>query len=234
MIRRFRPVLIIVALAVIAIVGGPWVYINFIREPAAESFIEEISSQTTVQTSDSSAQDSTTASFDPQGEWRVAQGSQVGYRVNEVLFGQRVTAVGRTGAITGSIGIDSLRVVNAEFSADLTTVRSDEPKRDAQFASRIMDTLNFPTATFSLTSPIDLVDANLTGTTTHQATGELTLRGTSKPVDLTIMSSVADGRISLVGEVTIIFSDWNIPNPSLPGITTEDRGILEFNLILER
>ncbi|NBO80682.1 MAG: YceI family protein, partial [Actinobacteria bacterium] len=32
----------------------------------------------------------------------------------------------------------------------------------------------------------------------------------------------------------IAFAEWAIPNPSIPGISTEDRGVLEFNLVLER
>jgi hypothetical protein len=38
----------------------------------------------------------------------------------------------------------------------------------------------------------------------------------------------------VTGELTVTFSDWEIPNPSIPGISTEDFGILEFQLVLER
>jgi hypothetical protein len=34
--------------------------------------------------------------------WSIAAGSQVGYRVVEVLFGQDTEGVGRTDAVTGS------------------------------------------------------------------------------------------------------------------------------------
>jgi polyisoprenoid-binding protein YceI len=113
-------------------------------------------------------------------------------------------------------------------------VKSDDSRRDAQFEGRIMDTLTHPQATFRLTTPIVLSDTSTAQTTSHSATGDLTLRGTSKQVQITIISSVDDDTISLVGEIVIVFDEWGIPNPSLPGISTEDRGILEFNLILER
>ena len=242
MSRRTKVLLASAVAALVVFVGIPWIYINVIREPAAESFLEEIASATTVATSDvvsattlaemPAAETETLA--DPSGTWAVSTDSQVGYRVDEVLFGQNVTAVGRTNAVSGSVTIDGLVVTAAEFSVDMTTVKSDEPKRDAQFESRIMDVINFPTSTFVLSTPITLDESNLSGNTNHRASGTLTLRGSSKQVDVDLVSSVRGGRITIAGEVVIIFEEWGIPNPSIPGISTEDSGILEFNIILER
>ena len=218
-------------LAAVAVVGGPWAYINFVREPAADSFVSEATTTSLGETS------STTSGFfalDPTGTWNVVAESQVGYRVNEVLFGQRVTAVGRTSGVTGSVTITDLTVTNAEFTADMTTVKSDDPRRDAQFESRIMDVLNYPTAGFVLTSPITIDPTALAGTVTHQASGSLTLRGVTNPVDVTIVSTVQDSQIVLAGEVAVVFADWSIPNPSIPGISIEDSGVLEFQLVLSR
>ena len=218
-------------LAAVAVVGGPWAYINFVREPAADSFVSEATTTSLGETS------STTSGFfalDPTGTWNVVAESQVGYRVNEVLFGQRVTAVGRTSGVTGSVTIADLTVANAEFTADMTTVKSDDPRRDAQFESRIMDVLNYPTAGFVLTSPITIDPTALAGAVTHQASGSLTLRGVTKPVDVTIVSTIQNSQIVLAGEVVVVFADWSIPNPSIPGISTEDSGVLEFQLVLSR
>ncbi len=231
MSRRSKLVIGVVVLAAVAVVGGPWVYINFVREPAADSFVSEATTTSLGETSSA-----TTGFFalDPTGTWNVVAESQVGYRVNEVLFGQRVAAVGRTSGVTGSVTIADLTVTNAEFTADMTTVKSDDPRRDAQFASRIMDVLNYPTAGFVLTSPIAIDPTALAGTVTHQASGSLTLRGVTKPVDVTIVSTVRDSQIVLAGEVAVVFADWSIPNPSIPGISTEDSGVLEFQLVLSR
>ena len=236
MSRGFRYTLIAVVAGVVLSVGGPWVYINFVREDAPESFVDQATA-TTVATGDTAAPTTVAASEilgDPSGVWQVSADSQVGYRVDEVLFGQNVTAVGRTNAVVGSIEISGSEVTAAKFEVDMTTVTSDEPKRDAQFVSRIMDTLNYPTSSFVLDSPIAL-PADATNTSvSHTARGTLTLRGTAKNVELTVVSSVQDGRIVVVDEIPVVFSEWGIPNPSIPGISTEDTGILEFNLVLER
>ncbi len=239
MSRLLRYTIVVVAALLVVFVGGPWVYINFIREDAPESFVAEVTVTTVASgdatTTTAASDDSTVDGIaDPSGVWTVTSESQAGYRVDEVLFGQNVTAVGRTNAIVGTVEIASNQVQAATFEVDMTTVTSDEPKRDAQFASRIMDVLNYPTATFVLESPIVLpADAPATSTT-HTARGALTLRGTTKTIDFTIASTVRDGRIVVIGETQIVFADWNIPNPSIPGISTEDFGVLEFNLVLER
>jgi len=241
MSRRTKTLAAAIAAIFIVFVAGPWIYINVIREPAAESFLVEVVSTTVADTDGAPA--TTTGEMgtatvagitDPDGRWRVSADSQVGYRVDEVLFGQNVTAVGRTNAVSGFVTIDSSTVTAAEFSVDMTTVQSDEPKRDAQFASRIMDVLNYPTSTFVLESPFAVTEAALVSTATHQARGMLTLRGASKSVEVTVISTVRDGRVSVVGEIPIVFAEWGIPNPSIPGISTEDAGVLEFNLVLER
>ena len=241
MSRRTKTLLSVAVLAIVLFVGAPWLYINVIREPAAQSFLDEVTTTTLVTmgdpvttTIDASSNAPSVALDDASGNWNVTAASQVGYRVEEVLFGQNVTAVGRTNAVTGSVTIEDLTVTAAEFSVDMTTVKSDEPKRDAQFESRIMDTLNFPTATFVLAESIIVSKDALTDNSTHQASGVLTLRGTSKPVEVTIVSAIRDGAVVLVGEIEIVFAEWGIPNPSIPGISTEDRGVLEFSLVLER
>ena len=235
MSRRLKTAGILVAVIAAALVGGPWVYINFIREPAAESFLDEASTST-IATSDTTVNSSapTISLDDPSGTWQVTNTSQVGYRVDEVLFGQNVTAVGRTNAVAGSLVIDDGVVTSGQFVVDMTTVKSDEPKRDAQFESRIMDVINYPTATFVLTSPITLAANATASSTTNTASGELTLRGTTKPISISVIGEVRDGRIVVTGETTVTFGEWGIPNPSIPGISTEDFGILEFQLVLER
>lgn len=230
---------VVVGVALLATVG-PWIYINVLREPAEESFVDQLTSTsvadmvTATDTTMISTDATQTSLDDATGTWKVAADSQVGYRVDEVLFGQNVTAVGRSSAITGSVVINDKTVTEATFVVDMTTIKSDDSRRDAQFESRIMDVLNFPTAEFSLDSPITITTTSLSGTATHTGTGTLTLRGATKSVDVVVVSTIRDGNIVIAGEITIVFAEWNIPNPSIPGISTEDSGLLEFQLVLER
>jgi polyisoprenoid-binding protein YceI len=222
--------LAVVALAlVVLIVGGPWVYINVIREDAPEELSLTETTDVPVETT------IVLEPIDVEGTWRVGAGSLAGYRVDEILFGQDVTAVGRTEAITGEFVIEGESVVEAQFSVDLTQVTSDSSRRDSQFANRIMDVLNFPSADFVLESPIDLPPSALMGEEfTITTSGTLTLRGRSGPVDMLLTARLNGSTIEVSASTEIVFADWGIPDPSLPGVTTEDFGVLEALLKMEK
>ncbi len=159
--------------------------------------------------------------------------SVVGYRIDEVLFGQSHTAVGRTSSITGSITIDGTRVTDGRFTVDMATVTSDESRRDAQFNGRIIETGTYPTATFTLTKPIDLGSRPARGVRrTFRATGNLTLHGVTKTVTLELTGQYTGSVVQVAGSIPITFADWSIPNPSFGPVTTEDHGVLEFVLNL--
>ena len=79
------------------------------------------------------------------------------YRVTEVLFGQDAEATGAADGVTGTVEIAGTTVVEpVDVEVDMTTFESPESQRDGQFQGRIMETAEFPTATFTLTEPIDL------------------------------------------------------------------------------
>ena len=95
-----------------------------------------------------------------------------------------------------------------------------------------METSVYPTATFTLTEPIDLgtlPDANTDVTAT--ATGELTLHGVTKTVTFDIQGRYTGSQVEIAGSIPITFADWGISNPSFGPVTTEDNGILEFSLV---
>jgi polyisoprenoid-binding protein YceI len=165
------------------------------------------------------------------GVWNIASGSTAGYRIQENLFGVSNTAVGRTSAVTGSFTISGTTVTAGNFSVDLTKVTSDRSERDGQFQGRIMDTADFPTATFKLTSPIDLTTLPLNGVQlTKSATGDLMLHGVTKSVTFTLTAQRNGSQIQVAGSVPITFSDYNIANPSGGPATTGNTGSMEFLL----
>ena len=162
-------------------------------------------------------------------------GSVAGYRVGEVLFGQGTEAVGRTSDVTGSLTISGATIPEAAFEVDLTTVTSDQDRRDRQFQGRIMDTATFPTATFRLTQPIALGSppddvAEVTAT----ATGELTVRGTTRTVTFDLLARRNGTGFEVNGSIPVVFADYGIPAPSFGPAEVEDEGEIEFLLLFER
>lgn len=223
------------------IVIGTFVYVQFIHDSDAaftqDDLIERLDG--TDPSGGSGDEGSIGADLSAEGSWSATADSVVGYRVKETVNGFDVEATGRTSELTGSLTIEGTVVTTAEFTVDMATVKSDDSRRDSQFRGRIMETSTFPTATFTLTSPIDFGggtggSSNLQdGTSIEvQATGELTLHGVTRSVTFPLTASIDNGRIGILGFIPVIFADHDIDNPSFATITTEDRGTLEFILVL--
>jgi polyisoprenoid-binding protein YceI len=239
--RRVKWLLVAAVAAVLVFVGGPFVYINLIKEdaPPALSFDEVGGASTTAAaatTTDATAAAAAAAATDGlDGAWTATSASIVGYRVQEVLFGQSTEGVGRTSAVTGTLTLQGTTASAARFTIDMATVTSDESRRDSAFRGRIMDVSTFPTATFALTAPIDLggIPADKQQVTA-KATGDLTLKGTTRRVTFDLVARRNGATIEVNGSIPVTFADFGIDNPSMSGITTKDNGLLEFLLVFGR
>jgi polyisoprenoid-binding protein YceI len=226
-----RWLLVAIGVVVVLAVAGPFIYIHFFSSSPAALTLPAASTGTGTATA------STADSGPLAGTWTVGSGSVVGYRVNEVLLGQSQTAVGRTTSVNGHMTITGTTVTSGTFSVPLSTVHSDRPERDGQFDGRIMDVAQYPTATFTLTSPIDLPPLPADGVIKHYtAHGNLTLHGTTRAVTFTLAAERSqDGQIEVNGDIPVLFSDYNIQNPSYVGlVTTQNHGLLEFLLVFNK
>jgi polyisoprenoid-binding protein YceI len=229
LVRKIVAGVIVIALGV---VGGPWVYINLIKDDAPDALTLEASSTTVAVATEITEAPSTS---DVEGEWVATSESVVGYRVKEILFGQSTEGVGRTNAVTGSLVIADSTVTSATFSVDMGTLTSDSDRRDRQVSGRILDVASFPTATFELTEPIVLTPAALDGAELSvTSAGTLTLRGVTKQVSIPLVAKLVDGKVSVNGSLEIVFAEWSIPDPSISAIVVEDRGLLEFLIVFSR
>jgi polyisoprenoid-binding protein YceI len=219
-------------------VAGPFIYVHFInRAPAALSLPPASSAPGTAPgTALGTASASTAASGPVAGTWTVGSGSVVGYRVNEVLLGQNGTAVGRTTSVTGHMTIAGTAVTDAAFSVPMASVHSNESERDNNFDGRIMEVATYPTATFRLTSPIDLAPLPASGVINkYTAHGNLTLHGTTRAVTFTLSAERKGSQIEVSGDIPVVFANYNIENPSFAGlVTTQNHGLLEFLLVFSK
>jgi polyisoprenoid-binding protein YceI len=166
-------------------------------------------------------------------KWTVADGSQAGYRVREKLafLPAKNDAVGRTSDITGeaeSTGAgDSLTFSTAAFEIDLSTLTSDQDRRDQRIKEIGIESSRFPTATFKLTEPLTL-DAKQV-----DATGDLTLHGVTKNVTIPLQVRNSGASVEAVGKLTFPWGDFGMTAPSVAGfVSVEDEATMEFDLKL--
>jgi polyisoprenoid-binding protein YceI len=173
------------------------------------------------------------AGFD--GDWVPTTASEFGYRVEEVLAGVNTTAVGRSNEIAGGLTISGTTATAVDIVVQVASITSDESRRDGQFTGSIMNSAEFPEATFTLTQPIDFGTIPADGeTVTASATGDLTLRGVTNSVTFDLTASTTGTQIGVLGNIPIVFADYGIDNPSFGTIKVEDNGLVEFVLVFER
>lgn len=222
----------VLVLGAVGAVAGPAIYRDFIAPPAAEL-------PSVGQSNGGSASESGGA-LDPAtlaGEWAVSDGSEAGYRVDEVLNGTDVTVTGRTPEVTGTfaVGGDGLTLEAASLTVDVASIQTDSAQRDAFFRDQALRTGEFPDATFVLTAPVTLSEAPKSGATVRaSATGDLTIAGTTRSVTLDV-EVASDGKTAqLAGSIPITFADYGVTAPSLGFVSVEPQGFVEFQLVAAR
>lgn len=218
-------VVALLALAGIA-VGGSALYAKIENDKAPDA----LALSTPTATTDGASPGLTEQ--DLAGTWTVSDGSQAGYRVAEVLNGQDVTVVGRTSDVEGTVTIDGTSLSAADVTVSMTTITTDNSNRDGQFLD-ILKTSEFPTATFTLTEPVD-VSGVTEGTTSVQAKGELTVAGVSAPVVVALDAQTTATGVEVSGSIPVTFSDFGVDAPDLGFVKVEGTGTVEMLLTLAK
>jgi polyisoprenoid-binding protein YceI len=234
--RRFSPLTIAVAVGILVVAaGGGGIWYMFFRDAGPAPVALPSASPGTAAASAAPGTSAAPGSGGLEGTWTVdASGSFVGYRVREQLVGIGAnTAVGQTSSVTGSLAASGTTITAVEMTADLTTLKSDSDQRDGRLRDDGLQTSQFPTATFKLTAPIELGAVPTEGqTVSATATGDLTIHGTTKAVQIPIQAQLKGGTVTVIGSIDIVFADYGFTGPSsFKVLSVEDHGIMEFQLV---
>ena len=261
--RRWLPiagVLVVLALLVAAWMGFSYLFLRpaapaavGLSDPTPSASTTAPAASATAEASDDPAESTEPAATDDvaaagtlDGTWSVDpsigsfsdfSSSFVGYRVEEELVNiGAATAVGRTPDVTGSVTFAGSTVTAVDMTADLTTLQSDSDRRDGQLRSQALETGEFPTATFTLTEPIELETVPADGeVVSATATGDLTIHGVTKSVQIPIEAQVSGDVVTVTGSTEIVFADYGMDRPSsFMVLSIADRGTMEFQLQLTK
>jgi polyisoprenoid-binding protein YceI len=241
-----RPLLIVAGVVLLAVLaaGGYGLWYLFLQPPGPAAVAD--SSLPPVPTSSAAGSSQPVASGGIDGTWNVdtsigsfadSTSSFVGYRVQEELASIGAsTAVGRTPNVSGSLTISGTQVTAATITADLTTLQSDDQRRDGQLARQGIQTSQFPTATFKLTSPIELGSVPADGKEIQvTASGQLTLHGQTKDVQIPLKARLSGSTIAISGSLPIAFADYGIQKSnSFMVLSIADEGTMELQLFFTR
>ena len=255
--RSRLPLLLVLAVAATAL-GGFVVFQGFLAgDSVPQLTLPPVATATTPAATDGTASGGPTATAGASsasagtvkatpaglaGTWSIGDGSVVGYRVREQLGAVTALtdAVGRTSAITGSATLvatsDSISVTAASFDADVSQLTSDETRRDNRIRSIGLESSRFPTAKFTLTSPVDVPAAALSASTVDVSlAGDLTIHGVTKAVTIAGKAQLNGDRILIVASLTFPFSDFGMSPPNIAGfVSVQDDATLEVLLSLAK
>lgn len=243
---RNRAILALVAIVAIG-AGGYFAYDNVLRgDTIAPLALPSAAPSTAGSSGPSAVAASDPASANPSGAavggsvagtWVITAGSEAGYRVREQLANlpAESDAVGRTNDVTGSITITetagTTQLTAGQIDVDTTTVASNESRRDNRLRTEGLQTDQFPTATFTITQPVDVPAAALAGTPSDLTlVGDLKLHGVTKSVQIPAQAVLANGQVQVSGSLTFSLADFGITTPNVGGfiVSIADTGALEF------
>lgn len=227
--KRRRWIIVIILAAFILLAGvliGSRLYTGYVSSQAGN--VPTLTTSSSAPTSNDSA--SSPADADLSGTWRIDSGSYAGYRVDEVLNGSDGTVTGRTGDINGSLTVTDQQLTATDLILQIDTITTDSSRRDNYFRTTAIDSSQHPEATFTLTEPVDLSAAAVSGTQTYSVTGDLTLNGQTRPVTAEVQSAFGEGTAQVVGQIPTTWSDFGVEAPNLGFVAVEDSGFIEFSL----
>jgi polyisoprenoid-binding protein YceI len=169
------------------------------------------------------------------GTWDLTAGSVAGFRIRESALGFGDDVTGRTTAVTGTAVIAGGRVTSAVFRISLAAITVGG-KPSPQFAASL-DTAANPDATITLAGRVRLPAGFGEGQTVTAALPcQLTLRGATRPVTVTVLARRDGADVEAAGSLPVASGRWGITLPAgfgfLGGLSRE--ATAEFLLILHR
>src|SRR5215210_1170019 len=167
-------------------------------------------------------------------------GNAARYRVRERLVGQDLPndAIGETKALTGSIAFDSSGKVIAEtskFTVDAGTFVSDKDRRDGYVRGRLLDSRQYPSVVLVPTAVRGIaLPLPTSGTRPFEMTGDMTVRGVTRPTTWKGSAQFQDGRVTGSAATTFTFDDIKMDQPRVPvllSVADTIRLEIDFNLV---
>lgn len=232
----------LVAVVAVVVLGSLGFWYFFLRSDAPERAALPSRDTTGVTTTTAAGGDvppTTTSADNADGTWTLTAGEGVfvGYRISELFGGEtiEVTAVGRTPAVTGTMTVSGTTITVVDITANMAALASDSDRRDNALRTQGLETDTYPEATFTLTAPIDLGSLPALDTTVDiVATGDLTLHGVTRSVQIPLQARWNGESIDVAGGTTVELADFDITQISNPFVGIADNGEFEMQLVFTR
>ncbi len=244
-LRLGKRVAVIVFGGAVALIVVAFLLVYFVIFPTSSPKPFRLATAPSTSATAATTPSATTPSSSPgalAGAWKVASGSQAGYRVREKLgfLPAESDAVGRTSQITGTASFSdsggAVRIGAASFDVAVNTLKSDRSMRDEKIHEIGLESDRYPTATFALSKPLMIPASVLSGKVTRvSVTGTFEIHGVSKIETLPVEMTLDGSTFEAAGALTFPWGEFGMTAPSVAGfVSVTGKATLEFDLSLRR
>lgn len=166
-------------------------------------------------------------------------GNEVRYRIREQLVRVDLPndAIGKTSEISGGIGVGTdgkIIPTESKFVVNVGSLKSDRDRRDGYVRGRVLETDQYPTVEFTPTGFRGLpAKLPTSGSHTFDVTGNLTVRGVTKPTTWRMTAEAKNGQVTGNAYTLFTFADFNMQQPKVPIVlSVADTIRLEYDFTL--
>jgi polyisoprenoid-binding protein YceI len=170
-----------------------------------------------------------------------AEGNEARYRVREQLANLDFPndAVGATSAITGQLVFDAQgRVVPgaSKFVIDVTTLKSDQQRRDGYLQRRTLETEQYPTVTLAATAVRGMPwPLPVSGAFSFELEADLTIKSVTRTVRWQVSATAENGGFSGAAATSFPFEAFELEQPRVSIVLSVNNEIkLEYDFRLVR
>lgn len=148
-------------------------------------------------------------------------GNEARYRVREQLLHHDLPndAVGNTSAITGGISLSpagEIDVAASKITIGVTSLKSDQERRDGYVQHRLLETAQYPTVVFVPTSMTGVKMPIGSAEQSFDVAGNLTVHGVTKPTVWHVKAKSSGSDITGSGWTQFTFTDVQLAQPRVP------------------
>jgi polyisoprenoid-binding protein YceI len=167
-------------------------------------------------------------------------GNEARYRVREQLMHHDLPndAVGATTAITGGISLSAGGAIDtaaSKINIDVTSLKSDQERRDGYVQHRTLETAQYPTVVFVPTSMIGAQIPLASGEQSFDVGGMLTVHGVSRQTVWHVKAQSSGSDITGSGWTQFTFADVQLAQPHVSILlSVADTIKLEYDFHLVR
>jgi polyisoprenoid-binding protein YceI len=143
-----------------------------------------------------------------------SEASSVGWKGSKVVSGSHNGTISVSG---GSLSVENDNLTAGNFTIDMKSIKNSDLADDAEQQAKLVGHLSspdffhvdsFPTATFEVTK-VEAIENGENGAT-HNISGNLTLKGTTREITFPATVTMEEDKISATAKTEINRLEWNV------------------------